>query len=139
MSGSPNITSVAGKVAYEIFVPTYMKHIYTALSGSQKDVKDAETKGLAPLEEEARKQQILMEFQEHQARVTQELAIDERIAASHDVVIEEYYEGSAKGQAGLTADSTAITFGGNGEGRRVTKRVIRFSGWNDNSAPPAGP
>ena len=70
-----------------------------------------------------------MDFQAHQARAAQELAIAERIVASHEVVIEEYYDGSGKGHAGLKADGEAISLGASGEGRRVTKRVIRFSGW----------
>ena len=69
-----------------------------------------------------------MEFQAHQARVAQELAIAERISVSHEVVIEEYYEGAGKGQLGLKVDAEALSLGASGDGRRVTKRVIRFSG-----------
>jgi len=125
------IASIAGKVAFDLFVPGYMKAAYSALSSSQNEVKAAESEGLAKLEEEAKKQKIVMEFQAHQARVTQELAIAERIAVSHNVVIEEYYDGSGKGHAGLKADGEAISVGVSGEGRRVTKRVIRFSGWGE--------
>lgn len=122
------IASIAGQVALEMFVPSYMKAAYSALSSSQDEVKAAESQGLATLEEEAKKQKIVMEFQAHQARVAQELAIAERIAASQEVVIEEYYDGSGKGHAGLKADGEAISIGASGEGRRVTKRVIRFNG-----------
>lgn len=87
------------------------------------------------LEEEAKKQKIVMEFQAHQARVAQELAIAERIAASLEVVIEEYYDGSGKGHVGLKADEEILSLGAGGEGRRVTKRVIRFNGWSDASTP----
>lgn len=69
-----------------------------------------------------------MEFQAHQARVAQELAIAERISVSHEVVIEEYYEGAGKAQLGLKVDAEALSLGASGDGRRVTKRVIRFSG-----------
>lgn len=126
---SAKIASIAGKVAFEMFVPSYMKAAYSALSSSQEELKAAETGGLPTLEEEAKKQKVIMEFQAHQARVTQELAIAERIATSHEVVIEEYYEGSGKGHAGLKAEGDVISVGASGEGRRVTKRVIRFSGW----------
>ncbi|WP_315384711.1 hypothetical protein [Microvirgula aerodenitrificans] len=129
------IASIAGKVAYEMFVPTYIKAAYSVLSSSQNDVKAAESQGLATLEEEAKKQKIVMEFQAHQARVTQELAIAERIAASHEVVIEEYYDDSGKGHIGLKADGEAISLGASGEGRRVTKRVVRFSGWSGHQLP----
>lgn len=70
-----------------------------------------------------------MEFQAHQARVAQELAIAERIASSNEVVIEEYYDGSGKGHVGLKAEGESLTVGAGGEGRRVTKRIIRFTGW----------
>ena len=138
MVDTATIASIAGKVAFDFFVPGYMKAAYTALSSSQDDVKAAESQGLATLEEEAKKQKIVMEFQAHQARVAQELAIAERIAASHEVVIEEYYDGSGKGHAGLKADGESISLGASGEGRRVTKRVIRFSGWGEHSIPADG-
>ncbi|MCA8318567.1 hypothetical protein [Burkholderia cepacia] len=125
------IASLAGKVALELVVPGYMKAAYSALSSSQDEVKAAEAQGLATLEEEAKKQKVIMEFQAHQARVAQELAIAERIAASYEVTIEEYYEGSGKGHAGLKADGEAVSLGASGEGRRVTKRVIRFNGWTE--------
>ncbi|WP_020160569.1 hypothetical protein [Methylobacter marinus] len=124
------LTSIAGDVAIGIFVPDYVRAIYSALSDSQSDVKAAESKGIPTLEEEARKQQILMEFQAHQARVAQELAIAERISVSSEVEIEEYYDISGKGHAGAKAEKEAVSFGVGGEGRRVTKRIIRFSGWN---------
>ncbi|WP_184532983.1 hypothetical protein [Variovorax sp. Sphag1AA] len=129
------IASIAGKVALDFFVPGYMKAAYSALSSSQDEVRAAESKGLATLEEEAKKQRIVMEFQAHQARVAQELAIAERIAASHEVVIEEYYDGSGKGHLGLKTDGEAISVGASGEGRRVTKRVIRFNGWGAHPIP----
>ncbi|MES1978303.1 MAG: hypothetical protein V4451_09725 [Pseudomonadota bacterium] len=122
------IASIAGEVAYEVLVPVYLRAAYAALSKSQDDVKAAESKGMASLEEEARKQQIKMEFQAHQARVSQELAIAERISVSAEVEIEEYYDLSGKGHAGVKAEEGSIALGVAGEGRRVTKRVIRFNG-----------
>lgn len=127
------IASIAGDVAVELFVPGYMRTIYSALSKSQDDVKAAESKGVVSLEEEARKQQIVMEFQAHQARVSQELAIAERIAASAEVEIEEYYDLSGKGHVGVKAESESISLGIGAEGRRVTKRIIRFTGWREKS------
>jgi hypothetical protein len=132
------IASLAGKVALELVVPGYMKAAYSALSSSQDEVKAAEAQGLAILEEEAKKQKVVMEFQAHQARVAQELAIAERIAASYEVTIEEYYDGSGKGHAGLKVDGEAVSLGASGEGRRVTKRVIRFSGWTEQPIPANG-
>ncbi|MEB1554897.1 hypothetical protein VDQ92_19610 [Xanthomonas campestris pv. campestris] len=123
------IASIAGRAALEAIVPGYVRAIYSALSDSQTDLKTAESEGLASLAEEAKKQRIVMEFQAHQARVAQELAIAERIASSNEVVIEEYYDGSGKGHVGLKAEGESLTVGARGEGRRVTKRIIRFTGW----------
>jgi hypothetical protein len=130
-----NIASLAGKVALDLVVPSYMRAAYSALSSSQDEVKAAEAQGLVTLEEEAKKQKIIMEFQAHQARVAQELAIAERIATSYEVTIEEYYDGSGKGHAGLKVDGEALSLGASGEGRRVTKRVVRFSGWTEQPVP----
>jgi hypothetical protein len=123
-----SLTEIAGDVAYELFAPNYVKVIRTAMSSAQGDMKSAEAKGLAELELEAAKQKVLMEFQAHQARVSQELAIAERISNSSDVEITEYYDVSGKGHAGLTASETSITAGIGGEGRKVTHRVIKFTG-----------
>ncbi|MEJ5030777.1 hypothetical protein [Comamonas sp. MYb69] len=120
MVDSKTIASMAGKVAFELFVPDYMRAAYEALSSSQDELKQAESKGIHSLEEEARKQKIVMEFQAHKARVAQELAIAERIAASFEVVIEEYYERSGKGHAGLKTEGDSISLGAGGEGQRVT-------------------
>ncbi len=80
------------------------------------------------LELEVAKQKILMEFQTHQARVSQEIAIAERISTSHEVEITEYYDVSGKGQAGIAAQESGITAGIGGEGRKITHRTIKFSG-----------
>lgn len=79
-----------------------------------------------------------MDIQAHQARVAQELAIAERIASSNEVEIEEYYEGAGKGQAGLMANAETASIGVSGEGRRVTKRVVRFGGFNKPLLPESG-
>jgi hypothetical protein len=123
------VASIAGTVAVQMFVPSYMRAIYSALSDSQDGVKAAELQGISGLEEEAKKQQVVMEFQAHQARVAQELAIAERISVSLEVEIEEYFDGSGKGHLGVKKEDAAISLGVSGEGRRVTKRIIRFAGW----------
>lgn len=125
------IASIAGDVAIEFFAPSYLRAAYKALSKSRDDVDAAESKGVASLEKEARKQQIVMDLQAHEARVSQELAIAERIANSTEVQIEEFYDISGKGHAGAKADEESISLGIGAEGRRVTKRVIRFTGWRN--------
>lgn len=108
--------------------------IVTALATSQNEIKEAEAKGLESLETEAKKQQIVMDFQAHQARVAQEVAIAQRIESSEEVEIEEYYDLSGKANAGLKAEENSVALGVSGEGRRVTKRTIKFKGWS-----PASP
>jgi len=109
--------------------------IVAALGKSQEDLKEAENKGITSLEDEAKKQRINMEFQAHQARVAQELAISQRIYFSESVEIEEFYDGQGKGSLGVKGDESGITLGASGEGRRVTKRVIKFAGWGHSPHP----
>jgi hypothetical protein len=125
-----SFSEFAGDVAYEFFVPGYVKVIRSAMSVAQGDIESAESKGLAELELEAAKQKVIMEFQAHQARVSQEVAIAERISTSNQVEITEYYDASGKAQAGLTASEASITAGVGGEGRKVTHRVIKFTGFS---------
>lgn len=65
---------------------------------------------------------------EMEAKISQELAIANRIENAVDVEIEEYYEGSGNGKAGASKDEKGINFGLSGEGRKVTKRVYKFKG-----------
>jgi ribosomal protein L3 len=128
-----SFSEVAGEVAYELFVPGYVKVIRSAMSDAQGDMKSAEGKGITELELEAAKQKIVMEFQSHQARVSQEVAIAERISTSSEVEITEYYDVSGKGHAGVSANEASISAGVGGEGRKVTHRVIKFTGFSNPS------
>ncbi len=104
------------------------------MSEAQGDIKSAESKGIAELELEAAKQKVIMDFQAHQARVSQEVAIAERISTSEKVEITEYYDVSGKTHGGLTASEASITAGIGGEGRKVTHRVIKFTGFSQSEA-----
>ncbi|AGY82489.1 hypothetical protein [Carnobacterium inhibens] len=68
---------------------------------------------------------------EYQAKYAQELAISQRIASAEEVEIEEYYEGEGEGSLGLKAKEGKVALGASGSGRKVTKRVYRFTGFND--------
>lgn len=96
-----------------------------------KEISDASRKGVAALEEEVAKQTLKMQLDQQMARIEQELAIARRIDCAEEVEIEEFYDTSGKGNAGLTADmkSETATLGLAAEGRRVTKRVYHFKGW----------
>jgi hypothetical protein len=80
------------------------------------------------LQEEARRAEIKANALLSQAKVEQELAISRRIDSAEEVEIEEYYEYFGKGSLGLSADEDSLTLGAGGEGRKVTKRVIKFKG-----------
>lgn len=90
-----------------------------------------ETGTVSELQEEARKQEIYNQMSESQARIAQELAIAQRINTAEEVEIEEYYEGEGKGGIGVQATQSNLNIGATGQGRKVTKRVYKFKGWNE--------
>ena len=120
----------AWKVAAKIVGGPLVGLIIDGAEASSKSIDDASSKSLESLREEAAKQQIKMDFSQHQARVAQELAIAKRIENATEVEIEEYYDNSGKGSAGLSvnAETKIGALGVSGENRRVTKRVYRFKG-----------
>lgn len=104
--------------------------IIDGVEASSKSMNAASAKNIESLREEAAKQQIKMDYSQHQARVAQELAIAKRIENATEVEIEEYYDNSGKGSAGLNVNAETQTgsLGISGENRRVSKRVYRFKG-----------
>lgn len=87
------------------------------------------------LEKEERIQEIENRISEYQARVAQELAIARRIENAAEVEIEEFYDTTGTGGVGLQATPGALNLGINGNGRKVTRRVYRFKGWNNTQTP----
>ena len=83
---------------------------------------------MSTLKEESLRAEIKAKALLAQAKVEQELAISRRIDSAEEVEIEEFYDTSGKGNAGLNTDGESISLGLGGEGRRVTKRVIKFKG-----------
>lgn len=94
-------------------------------------VANASDKGVDQLREEIAKQNLQMQFAQQQARIAQELAIARRIDNAEEVEIEEFYDASGKGSAGISVDQSSQTasIGVGAEGRQVTKRVYHFKGW----------
>ncbi|MEH7388244.1 hypothetical protein V7147_23025 [Bacillus sp. JJ1521] len=111
--------------------------LYLIGKGTQKAIEkvqsiaENENSTMDKLKEEAARQEIIAQVSEAQARVSQELAIAQRINTAQEVEIEEFYDTSGKG--GLSANITegTVTAGLTGEGRKVTKRIYRFTGWHD--------
>ena len=83
---------------------------------------------LATLKEEALRAEIKAKTRLAEAKVEQELAIARRIDGAEEVEIEEFYDTSGKGSAGLSAEGESVSVGLSGEGRKITKRVIKFRG-----------
>jgi len=100
---------------------------------SAEEMSSATGKQIEELRAEAAKQEIIMEFQLHQAKVAQEIAIAKRITSAEEVEIEEYYDLSGTAEIGLAGKpaESEISFGAKGSGRKVTKRIYRFKGKAD--------
>ena len=100
-----------------------------ALLRAARDSKKAsESNDLTVLSDEAQRQEVELHMAGMQAKVAQEMAIAQRIESADEVEIEEYYEGSGEGTAGVKAGDGALTLGVGGKGSRVTRRVYRFKG-----------
>jgi hypothetical protein len=80
---------------------------------------------------ELKRKKVETEILELEAKVAQELAISKRIENAEVVEIEEYYEGSGKGNAGASVDENSFKFGLAGEGKKITKRIYRFTGFRN--------
>lgn len=94
----------------------------------------SESDGSTPMEalkEELLRAEIKAKALLAQAKVEQELAISRRIDSAEEVEIEEFYDTSGNGNAGLNTDGESVFLGLGVEGRRVTERVIKFKGCAD--------
>lgn len=100
-----------------------------ALLRAARDSKKAsESNDLTVLTDEAQRQEVELHMAGMQAKVAQEMAIAQRIESADEVEMEEYYEGSGEGSAGVKAADGTVTVGIGGKGSRVTRRVYRFKG-----------
>ena len=107
----------------------YKPLLWTVLEKSISKLSETDEKGTTQeLKEESFRQEIKSRAMQAQAKVEQELAIARRIDSAEEVEIEEYYDTSGKGTAGLQTDGSTASVGIGGEGRRVTKRIIKFKG-----------
>jgi hypothetical protein len=122
--------SSAWKTAARLVGGPLVGLVIDGVEASSNSMNEASARSLEALREEAAKQEIKMEFSQHQARVAQELAIAKRIENAVEVEIEEYYDNSGKGSAGLSVNAETQTgsLGLSGESRKVSKRVYRFKG-----------
>lgn len=88
-----------------------------------------ETNDETKINKELIRKKVETQILELEAKVAQELAISKRIENAEIVEIEEYFEGFGKGNAGVKVEENSLNVGLSGEGRKVTKRVYRFTGF----------
>lgn len=93
-----------------------------------RTVEAVESGEIDQLRREAERQELELKIAEGHARVAQELAIAQRIETAEVVEMEEYYDNSGRGHLGAQIDETQVSFGIGGSGKKVTKRVLRFTG-----------
>ena len=65
------------------------------------------------------------------AKVEQEVSIARRILCAQEVEIEEFYDVKGSGSAGFSQQEQGVQLGLAGDVQRVTRRVIRFNGFNE--------
>jgi hypothetical protein len=118
------------KAAWELMKQTSpLGMVFDVLEQSVRKTEEAQQGGdLSALTAEAARQDLTLRIAEAQARVAQELAIAQRIAAADQVIIEEYYETQGSGNVGLKVDEKGATLGVGGATQRVTRRVYKFKG-----------
>ena len=87
------------------------------------------------LKEDALREEIKAGVMQNLAKVEQELAIARRIENAEEVEIEEYYDVSGKGSVGVNGTAETVAVGASGEGRKVTKRIIKFKGFSVTQIP----
>ncbi|WP_051669224.1 hypothetical protein [Carnobacterium jeotgali] len=90
----------------------------------------AEKGSIEDLKKEAKKQNYLHQIRSNEAKLAQELAISQRISTAEIVEIEEYYEGEGSGSLGVKFGGGIPAADTSGSGRKVTKRIYKFTGFN---------
>jgi hypothetical protein len=102
--------------------------IVRTAENSSKEIDAAADSGIDELRNEIAKQELRLSFDLQQAKIAQELAIAHRITYAETVEVEEFYDRSGSGHAGLGMTETGINLGVKGDGKSVVKRIYKFSG-----------
>ena len=113
-------------------IPTYgfISSIAEQLLDSNKNSREIlQTNDDEKINNEIKRKKAETQILELEAKVAQELAISKRIESAEIVEIEEYYEGFGKGNVGVNAEEGIVKVGLSGEGKKVTKRIYRFTGF----------
>ena len=94
----------------------------------EKYSKNTKTSLASEFQDSAIKAEIESRVLLASAKVEQEMAISRRIDSAEEVEIEEFYDTTGKGNLGLKAGEDSFGLGLSGEGRKITKRIIKFKG-----------
>ena len=131
------VAKAAGMAAVGIVAPSPVFAIIAAIAeGVAKVPVDTNSNSdLLEVNKETERLENEMRRLEAQAKVAQEMAIASRIEQALEVQIEEFYEYAGEGKAGLTADQKGLTIGVSGAGKRISKRIYKFSGSIHGTAP----
>jgi hypothetical protein len=125
---SKKIDSVVIDGALRAIFPSYSlaKIIYEKVS--RTDVSSDSGQELMLVRAETERQENEMRRLEAQAKVAQEMAIASRIERASEVQIEEFYDYSGDGKVGINMDEKSISAGASVSGRRISKRIYKFTG-----------
>ncbi|MGV1829237.1 hypothetical protein [Agrobacterium vitis] len=121
------IVAAASKAMAATMIPG-AEVLVRAIENSSKEIDAASERGIEDLRQEIAKQELRLGFDMQQARIAQELAIAHRITNAETVEIEEFYDRSGSGQAGLGISEEGLNLGLRGDGKSVVKRIYKFSG-----------
>lgn len=128
---SKNFDNVLNKMSMMISSP--MADIISSLIGeiiTDKDILEGET-SIEKIKDKSNVEDVSLQLLKERVRVAQEIAIALRIETADEVEIEEFYDNYKDINAGLKGNSEGVTFGVNGTGKRVVKRVYKFKGYNN--------
>jgi RNA 3'-terminal phosphate cyclase len=116
------------KGALDIVSPMLGHLIGITIESVDEAKQVAENGDMVELRREAERQELMMQMAERQAKVAQELALARRIESAQEVEMEEFYDISGAGHAGVKSDASTVSAGFGAQGQKVTKRIFRFKG-----------
>ncbi|HHK9531643.1 MULTISPECIES: hypothetical protein [Enterobacter cloacae complex] len=94
------------------------------------DVRDLNVRDNRNTTVPAESEEITVDALHAYSKIEQELAIARRTLISETVEIEEYYGNSLKGDLGAKVSATDVGLAASAEKGKVTKRIIKFTGFN---------
>lgn len=113
----------------DVVSPLLGSLVRITLGSAEHAEQTAKSGTIEELRAESERQELAMRMAERQAKVAQELALARRIENADEVEMEEFYDVSGSGHAGLKASEEGVTAGAGGQGQKVMRRVYRFKNY----------